>query len=239
MSRLALCDVIGPLNDLNQKLAGENGKQWLGRLKKMLRGESSGVANIDLAKAYELCGMKLEYEEVAKKFDLTEDPNLWKLLMVKGLTYAKLIAAYQKAGVKLELFDVDLEKEIDKEKEQRDAERDGDYLAAFRRNVEADEGNANQSADQRCEAKCQDITIKERLLLGLAYFLATTEHLDVKNLTQCAGSRDRYGHVPHVDWYSDFHKVSVRWYCSGGSDGSLRARSEVSSPAKPIEAEQA
>ena len=43
MSRLALCDVVGPLNDLNQKLAGQDGGQWLGHLKKMLRGELVAV----------------------------------------------------------------------------------------------------------------------------------------------------------------------------------------------------
>jgi len=40
MTRLALCDVSGPLTDLFQKLSGEDGEQWLRALNKMLRKEN-------------------------------------------------------------------------------------------------------------------------------------------------------------------------------------------------------
>jgi len=40
MSRLALCDVSGPLTDLLQKLSGEDGEQWMRATKKMLRREN-------------------------------------------------------------------------------------------------------------------------------------------------------------------------------------------------------
>ena len=40
MSRLALCDVSGPLTDLLQKLSGEDGEQWMRALNKMLRKEN-------------------------------------------------------------------------------------------------------------------------------------------------------------------------------------------------------
>lgn len=40
MTRLALCDISGPLTDLVQKLSGEDGGQWLRALNKMLRKEN-------------------------------------------------------------------------------------------------------------------------------------------------------------------------------------------------------
>jgi hypothetical protein len=41
MSRLALCDVVGPLCDLLQKLSGDQGDLWLKALNKMLRKENA------------------------------------------------------------------------------------------------------------------------------------------------------------------------------------------------------
>lgn len=40
MSRLLLCDVRGPVEDLLEKLSGEEGEEWLGALKKMLRKQN-------------------------------------------------------------------------------------------------------------------------------------------------------------------------------------------------------
>lgn len=40
MAKIALCEARGPLNDLNDKLSGEDGDQWLGALRRFLRKES-------------------------------------------------------------------------------------------------------------------------------------------------------------------------------------------------------
>ncbi|MBM3206134.1 MAG: hypothetical protein FJZ43_00730 [Candidatus Staskawiczbacteria bacterium] len=40
MSRLLLCDVRGPVEDLLQKLSGEDGSEWLEATKKFLRKEN-------------------------------------------------------------------------------------------------------------------------------------------------------------------------------------------------------
>lgn len=191
---------------------------------------SEMVQNISLSQAYNLIGMKAEYQEAKQKFDLTEDKNLWKLLMVKGLTLNKIVQAYRKAGVKMYLHTEDPDKDVNEN--QRDANKDGTYLVAFHRNVEADEENKNQSADHRRKQECQDITLAERLLLGLAYFLATGQHLDVKNVTQCQGSRCSRGRVPSVSWDAVHRWVDVDWYYSGYSYCNIRARSAVSPPAK-------
>lgn len=55
------------------------------------------------------------------------------------------------------------------------------------------------------------ITLRERLLLELVYFEKTGEHLDVKGLTLCSGSRNSDGYVPCMNWYSDGREVLVSW----------------------------
>jgi len=228
----------GQLNALVKKVGGEERVLRVLRdeLVLVVKEEIKEVSNINLAKVYDHCGLTQEYEEAQKGFDLTEDPNLWKLLMVKGLTMEKVISAYQKAGVELETFDVDLQKVINPEREQRNPNRDGTYLAGFRRKVEADEENRNQPADQREKQGCQDITLMERLVIGLAYFLATGKHLDIKNWTLCAGSRHRNGNVPRVDFDPARGKVHVSWSSPGHHYDDLRARSVSVLPAKPREA---
>ena len=97
--------------------------------------------------------------------------------------------------------------------------------------MEADESNKNLSANQLAKRNHKGITLLERLLLEMGYFLATGKHLDEKNVTLCTGSRDSVGGVPYVYWNSDDRKVYVRWYHPGDSDGGLRSRSAVSLPA--------
>ena len=186
----------------------------------------ANVPNINLAEAYKLLGMSQEYQEASQKFNLTEDPNLWKVLILKEVTCNKLVEAYKKAGVKMYLYTNDLDKEV--QDNQRNPNRDGDYLVSFKRNVESDEENANQSAGDRKANNCQDNTLAERLLLGLAYFLATGGHLDAKNWTLCSGSRFQVGFVPSVFWNLDSAKVEVSWYRADSRYDLLRSRSVVS-----------
>lgn len=42
---LALCDIRGPLADLNEKLGGSDGRTWLGELNRFLRKEPCWIAN--------------------------------------------------------------------------------------------------------------------------------------------------------------------------------------------------
>lgn len=218
------------------KLGGVEGAR------RFLRGELeirevriAPVANIDLGRFYELCGLSKEYKEAKSRLAVPEDLAFWDLLMLKELTFEKIIQAYEKAGVKLETFGVNLQEAIDPKEEQRDPAK-GTYLVSFRRNVEADEENKNQSANQRREQKYQDITLMERLILGLAYFLATKQHLDVKKITLCAGSRVRDGSVPSVYFDPDCGGVEVDWWNPGLHDGCLRARSAVSRQPEPEKA---
>lgn len=93
----------------------------------------------------------------------------------------------------------------------------------FKKTVEADEENKNKSANEIENG----ITLRERLLMELDYFNETGEHLDVKNITLCAGSRYSDGDVPYVRWGPSYREVCVCW-CSPAyrSDG-IRARTAV------------
>ena len=174
-------------------------------------------------KAYLFLGMKAEYQEFIENNDIKEDASLWTIPMVKGLTCNKIVAAYKKAGVDIHAGDLDEDVAVN----DRHSDN-GSYLVSFKCNVEADQENNNQSADQRQEQGCKDITLLERLLLGLAYFLATGEHLDVKNATLCQGSRSFSGYVPSVHWRSHYRRIFVNWHYSDYRLDSLRARSVVS-----------
>ncbi len=187
--------------------------------------ESCGnVANINLARAYDTMGMGATYREESKKFDLSEDPASWKVLVLEP-TFAQIATGYQASGLKLETYGVNLDDAIDPEKELRK----GVYLVAFPRSVESPAENGNQKASQRRDAKHRDITLKAHLLMVLAYFLETGEFLDIKRWTQCQGSRYRYGSVPSVHSNPADQTVYVYWHRSEDADPGLCARSEFPS----------
>ncbi len=200
-------------------------------LQKLLAGLCPPVngprtVNLDWAKVYEALGT--EYDSEIASLAIAEQEDLWTVPVIKGLTCNKVVAGLRNMGVKVYTYIDDLDENITVN--DRDPNRDGSYTVSFHSNVEADEENRSQSANQRKEKGCKDITLLERLLLELAYFLSTGKHLDEENWTLCAGSRSFVGRVPSVFWLSDSHKVYVSWYFSGIRDRYLRARSVVSLP---------
>ena len=50
---------------------------------------------------------------------------------------------------------------------------------------------------------CLSMTLLERLIYGLKFFIDTGSHLDLKNITVCAGSRDSCGEVPFIYTYNE------------------------------------
>jgi len=103
----------------------------------------------------------------------------------------------------------------------------GRYVIRFRQNGEADTELADKAADDLMKERVAGITLPERLLLELGYFLATNRHLDVENGTLCSGSRDSDGDVPSVDWSPDCREVCVGWYGPYDRYDSLCARAVV------------
>ena len=71
---------------------------------------------------------------------------------------------------------------------------------------------AAKAADDLMKERVAGITLLERLLFELGYFLATNRQLDVENGTLCSGSRDSDGDVASVDWSPACGKVCVVWY---------------------------
>ena len=102
----------------------------------------------------------------------------------------------------------------------------GAYAVWFRDRIEADEETANQSANNLSAAVVKTITLLERILMELEYFGRTGQHLDLANLTLCAGSRGSGGGVPYCGWFDA--KFYVGWALVGSRRPSLRARVAVS-----------
>lgn len=105
--------------------------------------------------------------------------------------------------------------------------KDGSYAVWFRDRVEADEELKNKSADNLKQDGISCITLEERLLLELFYNWKTGKHLDLQNLTLCAGSRDSDGLVPGVRWGGDGGELLVGWCYTGSRDERIRSRQAV------------
>lgn len=99
----------------------------------------------------------------------------------------------------------------------------------FAPNVEADPNLANKSADDLEKEGVEPITLRERLIMELQYFKETGKHLDLANITLCAGSRSEGGDVPCVDWGSHGGRLYVGWFYADDRSGGLRSRA-VSKP---------
>ncbi|MEK7192228.1 MAG: hypothetical protein AAB646_01805 [Patescibacteria group bacterium] len=105
---------------------------------------------------------------------------------------------------------------------------DQDYAIWVRDRVEADEELKNKSADDLKASGTNCIILEERLMLEFFYYWKNKSHLDIQNVTLCAGSRYSDGGVPEVRWDSDDGEVCVRWLYSCHRDFRLRSRAAVS-----------
>jgi len=161
-------------------------------------------------------------------------PDFWDVYVPKDLTPNRVLEAMRPLGIAVETHDVDLDAET-AGRHERDPAR-GPYRIRFRARVEADEENKSLSADDCDKQGIQGPTLPERLLLGLAHFIATEDqgddldarHLDRDKVTLCAGSRGSDGDVPGVSWNRGNRKIYVYWYGPMDRDAFLRARSAVS-----------
>jgi len=230
-TRLTLCDARGPLNDLFEKLSGDDGGQWFDGLKRFLRKENpfdASPPDINWALVYEKLGMGAEYAKTLKDMSY---PGLWVVPMVPGLTCNKVVAGYRGLDVQVYTYTDDLNKNVTQN--DRDPNRDGPYFVCFRRIIEADDENKGLSASTLATRGHKGSTLLERLVLGFGYYVTTGQHLDVQCVTLCSGSRHSGGSVPSVRWDSDSRRVNVRWCNPGHASGCLRSRSAVSLSVNP------
>ena len=176
---------------------------------------------IDWKKVYEALGLKVSLDD--KKLD---DPNFWVVPVFMGVTPNKVVQALRSLDVNVYLYTDDLDMGVPTN--DRDPAKGGDYVVKFSKTIEADPELKEKSANTLSEEKIKGITLLERLLLELGYFMATGNHLDVENVTLCSGSRRSDGSVPNVNWNTDNRKVYVNWYNPSNANSNLRARAEVS-----------
>ncbi len=151
-----------------------------------------------------------------------EQPGFGLVVVVaKGLTLNCVWSKCRELFPTYSYFGDDMDKVVTK----NDRTSQTAYAKRFRDRVEADEELKNLSANQCAEQGIRGITLLERLLLELWYFSQIGEdHLDLQNITLCAGSRYG-GDVPSVDWYNGRLKVG---YCHPGYRGDdLRTRAAV------------
>lgn len=176
---------------------------------------------INWVHVYETLGIKFESSDLA----IPADPNFWDVYVMKGVTPNKVISTFRKLGVDVYTYTDDLDNGVSTN--NRDC-KNGSYRVRFKKTVEADPELSGKSADDLKEAKIVGITLLERLLLELGYFLLTNEHLDVKNVTLCSGSRSSGGFVPSVLWNAGYRRLYVYVSNQRNANGDLRSRAVVS-----------
>lgn len=180
---------------------------------------------IDWGRVYQVLGMENEFRADIGKIAATADPKFWDVCVIKGITPNKVVKALRDLDVNTYLYTDDLDKGVPTN--DRDPVN-GSYCVRFQKTIEADPELKDKSADALAEEKVQGITLLERLLLELGYFMATGKHLDIENVTLCSGSRHSGGSVPYVSWDTDRREVYVRWYGPSYSHSYIRARALVS-----------
>jgi len=143
------------------------------------------------------------------------------LFIPQGLSINQTIDACQKYfEVNSYLSDLDSEVPIS----DRSPES-GSYVIRLRDRREADKELKNLSANELCERNIKGITLLERLVSELKYHDETGEHLDVKNVTLCNGSRYSNGGVPHVSWHGG--ELTISWEYPDRATDCERAREVI------------
>ena len=110
----------------------------------------------------------------------------WRLLIMVDLLLEEIAWKYRELKIPYWQYYNDLDVEI--VRNDRTAQS-GPYAIWVRDRQEADEELKNLSASKLAEMKISTETLAERMIHGLTYYLETGQHLDIKNITLCGGSR--------------------------------------------------
>ncbi len=146
----------------------------------------------------------------------------WRLLIIaQGLTMNQVYDSMSKA-FKCWRYNDDLDAKVPKN--ARDTKTV--YAIWVRDGVEPDEKYLGKSTNQADPNMTIGVTLLERMIHEIVYFDETGNHLDIKGVTFCTGSRHSVGIVPCVDW--DDGRVRVHWCDLDGSDSDCGLREAVS-----------
>ncbi len=119
----------------------------------------------------------------------------WLVVVAKGMTPQKAYDACVKLFPCRKYTNRGLDEVVNWETRSASQEP---YAIWLRARVEADEELRNFSAENLKSKSIPGNGLTERFLLEIMYFWKTGKHLDVKNITLCAGSRCSDGSVPYV-----------------------------------------
>jgi len=147
----------------------------------------------------------------------------WRLLIIENLSLEGIYARCRELFSCWRWTSDNLDEKVTWN--QRDA-KNGAYAIWVRDVEEADENLKSLSAKDIEEKGIATETLAERIVHELKFFDETGKHLDIQNVTLCAGSCYSDGYIPRVDWGVD--KLIVYWYCAGYSRDRLRSREVVS-----------
>ena len=146
----------------------------------------------------EICGVKPTFDDVV----IPDDPGGfgWSIITTPEVPLNQFFADFRRKAPHWSFYGDDLEAALDWSEQER-SYRDGAYGIRVRDVVEADEDLASLSANDIAKRGTKTITLDERVRLGGFYWvLSGGKHLDIENVTLCAGSRSAGGDVPRVDW---------------------------------------
>ena len=104
--------------------------------------------------------------------------------------------------------------------------KNGSYAILIRDEIEADDNLKNICAEGLEKENILGITIEEMLIYHLKYFEETGEHLDIKDITLCTGSRcSNNDDIIGISWWSG--KLVIDWYEKCSSSEGLCCREIV------------
>lgn len=183
--------------------------------------------------------IKLFKEEMAEfygqEYGITKLPKIslppvrdgfcWGLIMVSGITIEQDLADCAKKFKVSRWTNDDLDRLV--VFNERSALKKA-YAVWFRDRIEADQEQANQSANSLKAACIKSITLAERIRLERWFFWKTGKHLDISNWTRCSGSQCSDGGVPIVRWHAHYDVLSVDWYFADDPHVLIRTRETVS-----------
>jgi len=203
----------------------ENRRITKEKLQMFLRGETSEVNTEEQKESWRIFYQKFfGIDTDFSKISIPEkQPGFDRLIIIaQGLTLNQVYGKCAKNFLCSRHID-DLDKAITQN--DRDSNKSS-YAIWVRDRINADEELKNLSTNDLKKKNILGITLLERLLYGLKYWVETGKHLDIQNWTLCVGSLDSDGDVPSVDWYGG--RLRVGWGSPGYRYDSLRARAAVS-----------
>ena len=187
----------------------------------------NNLPDINWQMTYRKLGMEREYEAALKTLTIpSENPQLWIGLMLKLSICNEVVAAFRRDGVQVYTYREDLDAGLEVHASRGTIKCP--YIVGFKRAVEADDENKNKSANFLAEENHKGMMLPERLVWGYGYWVTAKEHLDVKSITLCSGSRYSDGGVPSVDCGPGSRGVYVVYCNPDDAYDVLRSRSVVS-----------